>query len=84
MACMRVVAKSGSQSGGRAWYSVYSLDGFRCPIEEVAPAIKRPMWFQLYDCAIAALCVTRWSEQKQRVVDAGFHRGYADTGRTLP
>ena len=22
---------SGSQSGGRAWYSVYSLDGFRLP-----------------------------------------------------
>ncbi|STL86907.1 L-lactate dehydrogenase [Escherichia coli] len=39
---------SGSQSGGRAWHSVYSLDGFRLPDEEVAPAIKRPMWFQLY------------------------------------
>ncbi len=81
---MRVVAKFRRQSGGRAWHSVYSLDGFRLPIEEVAPAIKRPMWFQLYVLRIAALCVTRWSEQKQRVVRRCFHRGYADTGRTLP
>lgn len=39
---------SGCQSSRCAWHSVYSLDGFRLPIEEVAPAIKRPMWFQLY------------------------------------
>ncbi len=25
-----------------------------CPIEEVAPAIDRPMWFQLYVLKIAA------------------------------
>ena len=25
------VERVGSQSGGRAWYSVYSLDGFRLP-----------------------------------------------------
>ena len=34
-------------------------------------------------CAIAALCVTRWSEQKQRVVRRWFHRGYADTGERV-
>ncbi|MEX0631245.1 hypothetical protein M8494_00200 [Serratia ureilytica] len=32
-----------------------------CPIEEVAPAIDRPMWFQLYVLKIAALCAMRWS-----------------------
>lgn len=58
-----------------------------CPIEEVAPAIKRPMWFQLYVLAIAALCVTRWSEQKQRVVRRWFspwicrHRAHATVMR---
>mgnify|MGYP001636740262 CR=1 FL=1 len=39
-----------------------------CPIEEVAPTIKRPMWFQLMFCAIAALCVTPWNALKRRVV----------------
>ncbi len=41
------------------------------------------MWFRFMCCAIAALCVTRWSEQKQGLFDAGFHRGYANTGRAL-
>ncbi len=42
------------------------------------------MWFQLYVLRDRALCVTRWSEQKQRVVRRWFSRGYADTGRALP
>ena len=55
-----------------------------CPIEEVAPAIKRPMC-----CAIAALCVTHWSEQKQRVVRHWFspwicrHRAHVTVMRIL-
>ena len=39
-----------------------------CPIEEVAPTIKRPMWFQLYVFAIAALCATPWSAPKRQAV----------------
>ncbi len=80
---MRDEAKFRLQSSGCAWHSVYSLDGFRLPDEEVAPAIKRPMWFQLYVLRDAALCVTHWSEQKQRVVRHWFHRGYANTGSAL-
>ena len=34
-----------------------------CPIEEVAPTIKRPM-----SCAIAALCAMRWSAPRLRAV----------------
>ena len=37
-----------------------------CPIEEVAPTIKRPMCSSCTSCAIAALCVTRWSAPKRR------------------
>lgn len=75
---------SGSQSGGRAWYSVYSR---RFPFARLKKS-RQPSSAQcgssfMY-CAIAALCVTRWSEQSSGLFDAGFHRGYADTGRTLP
>ncbi len=35
-----------------------------CPIEEVAPTIKRPMWFQLYVLRDRGLCAMRWSAPK--------------------
>jgi len=39
-----------------------------CPIEEVAPTIKRPMWFQLYVLRDRGLCVMPWSGRKRRAV----------------
>lgn len=56
-----------------------------CPIEEVAPAIKRPMWFQLYVLRDRGFMRNALERAKSSgLFDAGFHRGYADTGRTLP
>ena len=39
-----------------------------CPIEEVAPAIKRPMWFQLYVLKDRGFMKTRLSVRKQQAV----------------
>lgn len=43
-----------------------------CPIEEVAPAIKRPMWFQLYVLRDRGFMRNAPSEQKPRVVRRWF------------
>ena len=66
-----------------------------CPIEEVAPAIDRPMWFQLYvlkdrdeepaQCGgrdRAYRCLPVQPEHHHR--QGGVHRGYAGAGRPLP
>lgn len=39
-----------------------------CPIEEVAPAIKRPMWFQLYVLRDRGFMRNALERAKQRVV----------------
>ncbi len=51
-----------------------------CPIEEVAPTIKRPMWFQLYvlrDRGFMRKCAG--ARQSRRLLDAGLYRRYADS-----
>lgn len=54
-----------------------------CPIEEVAPAIKRPMWFQLYVLRDRGFMRNALERESRGLFDAGFHRGYANAGSAL-
>ncbi|VEB52350.1 L-lactate dehydrogenase [Salmonella enterica subsp. enterica] len=56
-----------------------------CPIEEVAPTIKRPMWFQLYVLRDRGFMRKRAGTCKSGgLLHAGLYRGYANAGRALP
>ena len=52
---------AGGQGGGGQGHPFTLSTVSVCPIEEVAPAIQRPMWFQLYVLRTAASCATPWS-----------------------
>lgn len=88
VACMRVVAKF--RQPKRRTRMVFRLLSRRFPFARLKKS-RQPSSAQcgssfMY-CAIAALCVTRWSEQKQRVVRRWFspwicrHRAHATVMR---
>jgi L-lactate dehydrogenase (cytochrome) len=43
-----------------------------CPIEEVTPAIKRPMWFQLYVLRDRGFMKNAWNVPKQQAVQPWY------------
>ncbi len=55
-----------------------------CPIEEVAPAINRPMWFQLYVLRDRGFMRNAFGTCKSgRLFNTGVYRRYACAGCTL-
>ncbi len=71
--------------GGRQRHSVHLSTVSVCPIEEVAPTIKRPMWFQLYVLRDRGFMRNALERAKAAgCLDAGLYRRYADSRRPLP